>query len=128
MAFIATVDCFDLEELATKVIPCVSSALIDKEKWVLILWFKEVAQSWVDWSESRNSRPSNYLSRSSRHMLRLWCVLFFNPFGGHCLIVSKPDKVLDVNGQPNSTLPIVTSQNALVNSAAGAAGAGPCLL
>jgi SCY1-like protein 1 len=32
MAFMATVDCFDTEELATKVIPCVASALIDKEK------------------------------------------------------------------------------------------------
>ena len=37
MAFMATVDCFDAEELATKVIPCVSSALIDKEKYVLFI-------------------------------------------------------------------------------------------
>ena len=35
MAFMATVDCFDVEELATKVVPCAASALIDKEKWVL---------------------------------------------------------------------------------------------
>ena len=32
MAFMATVDCFDIEELATKVVPCVASTLIDKEK------------------------------------------------------------------------------------------------
>lgn len=32
MAFMATTDCFDADDLATKVIPCISSALIDKEK------------------------------------------------------------------------------------------------
>ena len=32
MAFMATVDCFDIEELATKAVPCVASTLIDKEK------------------------------------------------------------------------------------------------
>lgn len=32
MAFMATIDCFDIEELASKVIPCISFTLIDKEK------------------------------------------------------------------------------------------------
>lgn len=35
MAFMATIECFDIEDLATKVIPCISFALIDKEKCVL---------------------------------------------------------------------------------------------
>jgi SCY1-like protein 1 len=35
MAFMATMDCFETEELATKVIPNVSAALIDKEKYSL---------------------------------------------------------------------------------------------
>jgi SCY1-like protein 1 len=34
MAFMATIDCFETEELATKVIPNMSFALIDKEKLV----------------------------------------------------------------------------------------------
>jgi SCY1-like protein 1 len=32
MAFMATIDCFDPEDLATKVIPNISSSLIDGEK------------------------------------------------------------------------------------------------
>lgn len=32
MSFMATIDCFDVEDLATKVIPCISFTLIDKEK------------------------------------------------------------------------------------------------
>jgi len=38
MAFMATVDCFDNEDLATKVIPNMSFALIDKEKCVPVLY------------------------------------------------------------------------------------------
>ena len=34
MAFMATIDCFEVEELATKVIPNMSLALVDKEKFV----------------------------------------------------------------------------------------------
>lgn len=37
MAFMATMDCFDVEDLATKVIPNVSSMMIDKEKCVCLL-------------------------------------------------------------------------------------------
>ncbi|CAK5281427.1 unnamed protein product [Mycena citricolor] len=40
MAFMATIDCFDIEDLATKVIPNVSSSLIDKEKLVRDQAFK----------------------------------------------------------------------------------------
>ncbi len=32
MAFMATIDCFDIEDLATKVIPNMSPAMLDKEK------------------------------------------------------------------------------------------------
>lgn len=32
MAFMATMECFDIDDLATKVIPCISFTLIDKEK------------------------------------------------------------------------------------------------
>jgi len=32
MAFMATIECFDPEDLATKVIPNISSALVDSEK------------------------------------------------------------------------------------------------
>jgi SCY1-like protein 1 len=32
MAFMATIDCFEVEELATKVIPNMSYSLVDKEK------------------------------------------------------------------------------------------------
>lgn len=34
MAFMATIDCFEVEELATKVIPNMSFTLVDKEKSV----------------------------------------------------------------------------------------------
>lgn len=33
MAFMATTDCFEIEDIATKVIPSIASALIDKEKY-----------------------------------------------------------------------------------------------
>ena len=35
MALMATIDCFEQEELASKVLPNMSFALVDKEKWVL---------------------------------------------------------------------------------------------
>ena len=34
MAFMATMDCFDIEDIASKVIPSMSFTLIDKEKYV----------------------------------------------------------------------------------------------
>lgn len=37
MAFMATIDCFDIEDLATKVIPCISFPLIDKEKFATVV-------------------------------------------------------------------------------------------
>ncbi|KAJ3749224.1 armadillo-type protein [Lentinula detonsa] len=40
MAFMATIDCFDVEDLATKVIPNMSFALVDKEKLVRDQAFK----------------------------------------------------------------------------------------
>jgi SCY1-like protein 1 len=35
MAFMATIDCFEMEELATKVIPNMSITLVDKEKFAV---------------------------------------------------------------------------------------------
>jgi SCY1-like protein 1 len=35
MAFMATIDCFDIEELGTKAIPNISPVLIDTEKYIL---------------------------------------------------------------------------------------------
>ncbi|KAL5484849.1 CEX1 [Sanghuangporus weigelae] len=40
MAFMATIECFDAEDLASKVIPCISFTLIDKEKLVRDQAFK----------------------------------------------------------------------------------------
>ncbi|SJK97742.1 uncharacterized protein ARMOST_00995 [Armillaria ostoyae] len=40
MAFMATIDCFDIEDLATKVIPNMSPAMLDKEKLVRDQAFK----------------------------------------------------------------------------------------
>lgn len=36
MAFMATIDCFEIEDVATKVLPNITFTLIDKEKWVYI--------------------------------------------------------------------------------------------
>ncbi|KAG9031938.1 hypothetical protein FRB95_002074 [Tulasnella sp. JGI-2019a] len=40
MALIATIDCFEPEELATKVVPCMAPSLVDKEKLVRDQAFK----------------------------------------------------------------------------------------
>lgn len=37
MAFMATIECFDVEEMATKVIPNIAFTMIDKEKYVLVI-------------------------------------------------------------------------------------------
>ncbi|KAG8864592.1 hypothetical protein FRB96_005096 [Tulasnella sp. 330] len=42
MALMATIDCFEPEELATKVIPCMAGSLVDKEKLVRDQAFKAV--------------------------------------------------------------------------------------
>ncbi|KAJ7594647.1 hypothetical protein C8J56DRAFT_927286, partial [Mycena floridula] len=42
MSFMATIECFDPEDIATKVIPNISSALVDKEKLVRDQAFKAV--------------------------------------------------------------------------------------
>ncbi|KLO19476.1 ARM repeat-containing protein [Schizopora paradoxa] len=42
MSFMATIECFDAEDIATKVIPCISFTLIDKEKLVRDQAFKAV--------------------------------------------------------------------------------------
>lgn len=36
MAFMATIDCFEIEEIANKVIPNIAFAMIDKEKYALL--------------------------------------------------------------------------------------------
>ena len=37
MAFMATVDCFEAEDLATKVIPNVAFTMVDKEKYMFLI-------------------------------------------------------------------------------------------
>lgn len=37
MAFMATIECFDVEEMATKVIPNIAFTMIDKEKYVPVI-------------------------------------------------------------------------------------------
>ncbi|KAI5116981.1 hypothetical protein M0805_001592 [Coniferiporia weirii] len=90
MAFMATIDCFDVEDLATKVLPCIAFTLIDKEKLVRDQAFEAVE-------------------------------LFVKKLETHA--ASMPETAMNANGQPNVVLPITGTQNALVNSAAGAAGA-----
>ncbi len=36
MAFMATIDCFEMEDLATKVLPNITFTMIDKEKYAFI--------------------------------------------------------------------------------------------
>ena len=38
MAFMATMDCFDIDDLASKVIPSISFTLVDKEKYARVLF------------------------------------------------------------------------------------------
>ncbi|KAH8119599.1 hypothetical protein DFH11DRAFT_1565893 [Phellopilus nigrolimitatus] len=90
MSFMATIDCFDTDDLATKVLPCISFTLIDKEKLVRDQAFKAVE-------------------------------LFLKRLESHA--ASMPETAIDANGQPTVILPAAGSQSALVNSAAGAAGA-----
>ncbi|KAL5506966.1 CEX1 [Sanghuangporus vaninii] len=88
MAFMATMECFDAEDLASKVIPCISFTLIDKEKLVRDQAFKAME-------------------------------LFVKKLETYA--ASMPETVLNANGHPNVPLPGPVGQNALVNSAAGAA-------
>ena len=43
MAFMATIECFDIEDIASKVIPSMSFTLLDKEKWAFSNIFYVVA-------------------------------------------------------------------------------------
>jgi SCY1-like protein 1 len=39
MAFMAAIDCFEIEELSNKVIPNMSFILLDKEKYGTMVWY-----------------------------------------------------------------------------------------
>jgi SCY1-like protein 1 len=52
MAMMATVEIFDRDDLAGKVIPNMAFAMVDKEKWVLTSGTRLT----VDWSVTRRSR------------------------------------------------------------------------
>lgn len=45
MSFMATIDCFDPQEIATKVLPSVVGALVDQEKYCLSYTLIQMAQS-----------------------------------------------------------------------------------
>lgn len=49
MALMATIDCFEIEELASKVIPNMSYTLLDQEKCVacIFLWFSSQLNAWL---------------------------------------------------------------------------------
>ena len=38
MAFMATIDCFEIEDIASKVIPNIACTMIDKEKYVSFIY------------------------------------------------------------------------------------------
>ena len=65
MAFMATVECFDVEEVATKVIPNMAFTMIDKEKYASSRYhsFQEVRLNcdahWSDWSGIKHSKRWN---------------------------------------------------------------------
>jgi hypothetical protein len=60
MAFMATIDCFEIDELATKVIPNISFTLVDKEKFGvhLLLFLVHLTRSQARTGPSFPSRRS----------------------------------------------------------------------
>nr|VWP01486.1 ESCRT-II complex subunit VPS22 [Ganoderma boninense] len=90
MAFMATLDCFDIEDIASKVIPSMSFTLLDKEKLVRDQAFKAME-------------------------------LFLKKLEEHAATMPETAAVTE-NEMPQVQLN-GSSPNALVNSAAGAAGA-----
>ncbi|PIL34056.1 hypothetical protein GSI_03765 [Ganoderma sinense ZZ0214-1] len=90
MAFMATLDCFDIEDIASKVIPSMSFTLVDKEKLVRDQAFKAMELFVKKLEEHAATMPET------------------------AAITENEMPQVQLNG---------SSPNALVNSAAGAAGA-----
>ncbi|TBU30194.1 armadillo-type protein [Dichomitus squalens] len=90
MAFMATIDCFDIEDVASKVIPNMSFTLVDKEKLVRDQAFKAME-------------------------------LFVKKLEEHA--ATMPETVPTIENEMPQVQINGSSPNALVNSAAGAAGA-----
>ncbi|KAG7449615.1 ARM repeat-containing protein [Guyanagaster necrorhizus] len=72
MAFMATIDCFDIEDLATKVIPNMSPAMLDKEKLVrdqafkaMEIFVKKLETHAATMPETILSDPGDRVSNSS---------------------------------------------------------------
>ena len=110
MSFMATIDCYDAEDLASKVIPSISSSLIDKEKLVRDQAFKAM-DLFVKKLESHAASMVSF--KTDFHV---------------CLVLSsfQPETALSTDGQPlqpQIAIPGAAGQSALVVSAAGAAGA-----
>ncbi|KAI0768728.1 ARM repeat-containing protein [Trametes elegans] len=93
MAFMATLDCFDIEDIATKVIPSMAFTMVDKEKLVRDQAFKAMELFMKKLEEHAATMPETA--------------------GPEIEII--PGSSLTLNGG--------SSNNTLVNSAAGAAGA-----
>ncbi|KAI0829897.1 ARM repeat-containing protein [Trametes gibbosa] len=93
MAFMATIDCFDIEDIATKVIPSMAFSMVDKEKLVRDQAFKAMELFMKKLEEHVATMPETAAPETE-------------------LIPGA--LVLPLNG---------ASSNTLVNSAAGAAGA-----
>ncbi|EIN12027.1 ARM repeat-containing protein [Punctularia strigosozonata HHB-11173 SS5] len=93
MAFMASIDCFDIEEIATKVIPNVAGSMIDKEKLVRDQAFKAIELFVKKLEEHAATMPETVI-----------------PPEGHAPV--------PVNGATG-----IPGHSTLVNSAAGAAGA-----
>jgi hypothetical protein len=76
MAFMATIDCFDADDVATKVIPNISSSLIDGEKYDLLSFdHRMFTDGYVlGWFAIKPLKPWSCLSKSSKYMLRRWFV------------------------------------------------------
>ncbi|KAJ6593651.1 armadillo-type protein [Mycena capillaripes] len=106
MAFMATIECFEIPELATKVIPNMSFALVDKEKLVRDQAFKAVEL---------------FVKKLEIHAASMVCSFTFTSCLSVDLIPMKPETAAP---EASEALGITSpAQATLVNSAAGAAGA-----
>ncbi|TFK53983.1 ARM repeat-containing protein [Heliocybe sulcata] len=100
MAFMATIDCFEPDELASKVVPSISPSLVDKEKLVRDQAFKAIEL---------------FMKRLETHAATMAET-----------VIAENGELPGVPGTPNGAgpwAPPAAAQGNLVNSAAGAAGA-----
>ncbi|KAJ4468330.1 hypothetical protein J3R30DRAFT_3662182 [Lentinula aciculospora] len=108
MAFMATIDCFDVEDLATKVIPNMSFALVDKEKLVRDQAFKTMEL---------------FIKKLESYATTMVCLYPTEKLNDKFEISTQPETATP-NPMDQFTDPgAAASQATLVTSAAGAAGA-----